>query len=778
MFNSVKAKIYLIAGIPLLVVMFFIFTSISDKYAVMQAMAQLGPTTKLGIYIGDFVHETQKERGATAGLLGGNERFASALAQQRKLTNEKRAELTAYLSSFDKTAYGRNFERLLDTAVSEMNRIDGIRTSVDSRSIAAKEAIGFYTNHNRVMLDVVQGTVRLANHAEISQLRSAYISFMQGKERAGVERAVMSSVFAADQFSDGNFTKFSELVTIQNTYLDVFQSSASVEQLRFFEQQMSDPSVLEVQRMRDIASLKIEGLEKASLLTELNQLLGYGGMIYQFKNYVLRGAPKYAQTFLSQFDEVTKRIDDFESMPSATAQEKAEMAVIRDVVAQYRTALDLVRDMYQSGATSEQVDRAVKIADGPAIASLRALEEGAKLGGFGVDAKHWFDTITTKINKLKAVEDSVANDLSNRGDELSSVAQSGLLMVLVLGAGIMVAILAMVHFTSRGILLALAAAVSVAERIASGDLSGKVVVDRDDELGKLQQAMSLMRDKLVDMFSGISGAANELSNAAEDMATVINQTSAGIQRQQAETEQVATAMNQMAATVDEVAGSASNAAEGAHEADRAAQDGQRVVDETIGVVEHVAASVESNADVVRKVNEDSNKIGVVLDVIRGIAEQTNLLALNAAIEAARAGEHGRGFAVVADEVRTLASRTQESTQEIQSMIEGLQVGAKDAVEAMDKGAAQARDGAAKAAEAREALAAITATVGSINDMNSQIASASEEQSAVAKEIDRSVVNISQIAQETSQGADRLSSASQTLAGLSVNLKRMVSEFKF
>jgi len=776
--NSVKSKIYLIAGIPLLVALLFMANAIVEKYSVMTEMETLEPTTQLGIHIGALVHETQKERGATAGLLSsGDERFAKALIEQRKLTDEKRAALRDYLAGFDRSVYEDRFLNVLDAAITELDKMDGIRSQIDAKSISTKEAIGYYTGHNTAMLNVVQATVEIATNAEISQLRSAYVNFMQGKERAGIERAVMSTVFGADEFKGSNFTKFLELTTIQDTYLKVFSSLALPSQLSFFNEQMADPSIAEVQRMRDVASSKIRNIEKAHMLADLNEEFGYGGAIHQFNNYILRGDEKYRQAAANKLADVLEVIETYEKHPQTSAEEKGLLATIAGVVKQYQAALPKIHSLLLTGVSATEIERQVRISDDAALKALVGLEKGAAMGHFGIDAKYWFDTITKKINHLKAVEDRLASDLGSRGGELYGEAQAALWTIIIVAVAVVVAILATVIFVSRGIINGMAQSVTVAERIAAGDLSAEVVVDRKDELGQLQQAMSTMRDTLVQMIISISSAADQVSGAAQDMSAITAQTSAGIQKQQAETEQVATAMNQMAATVDEVANSAANAAEGAKEADQAAQTGQQVVDDTIRVVEQVAGSVESNVEVVRQVNEDSKRIGMVLDVIRDIAEQTNLLALNAAIEAARAGEHGRGFAVVADEVRTLASRTQESTEEIQNMIQGLQHGASAAVEAMEEGASQAREGSAKAAGAREALEAITRTVATINDMNSQIASASEEQSAVAKEIDGRVANISHVAMETSEGAEHLSEASRNLEALSVNLKQMLTEFK-
>lgn len=323
---------------------------------------------------------------------------------------------------------------------------------------------------------------------------------------------------------------------------------------------------------------------------------------------------------------------------------------------------------------------------------------------------------------------------------------------------------------------------SVVERIrdiaeGEGDLTLKLDERSNDELGELAKWFNVFVSKLRHMIQDINGYASQLTDSAEHMSSVTQQTTIGVKRQQSETDQVATAMNQMSATVQEVARNASAAAGAANEADTEANKGKGVVKETISAIDSLAAEVEKAAQVIQKLEEDSNGIGVVLDVIRGIAEQTNLLALNAAIEAARAGEQGRGFAVVADEVRTLAQRTQHSTQEIRSIIERLQSGAKDAVEVMVQGKTQASRSVEQAAKAGLSLDAITDVVTTITDMNTQIASAAEEHSSVAEEINRNVVNISEVANRTANDATEVAQSTQQLSKLADDLQSLLSHFK-
>lgn len=271
--------------------------------------------------------------------------------------------------------------------------------------------------------------------------------------------------------------------------------------------------------------------------------------------------------------------------------------------------------------------------------------------------------------------------------------------------------------------------------------------------------------------------AMHLSTATEKMQAQSDYARQGVTRQQLETDQIATAINQMTATVQEVARNANDAAMAANQADEEANNGKNVVSKTVQSIQTLAANVEAAADVIQKLEVDTSEIGTVIDVIKGIADQTNLLALNAAIEAARAGEQGRGFAVVADEVRTLASRTQESTEEINAMIEKLQASVKKAVTTMETGRQQAHNGVEQASLAGQSLTAITRSVATISDMNTQIASAAEEQSKVAEEINRNVVNISQVADETATNVSQVADQSNQLGNLANALNAEVQRFK-
>lgn len=315
-----------------------------------------------------------------------------------------------------------------------------------------------------------------------------------------------------------------------------------------------------------------------------------------------------------------------------------------------------------------------------------------------------------------------------------------------------------------------------ARRVVDNPLGQYVYTRRRDEYGEIDFAMRMLEAEAGAAVGRVADSAEKLSRDASEMVASVEMARQEILQQQAETDQVATAVNEMAASIQEVARNAQNAADAADEANASAQGGHRVVSSTREAIAELSAEVERATDVIQALEKSSTDISAVLDVIRGIAEQTNLLALNAAIEAARAGEQGRGFAVVADEVRNLASRTQDSTREIQSMIESLQEGARSAVEVMGQSRSKAEGSVMRAAEAAEALESITTGVRTITDMSAQIATAVEEQSAVGEEISRSVTNIRQSSDANAESSLRIENAAGRVAEFSTELQALANQF--
>jgi methyl-accepting chemotaxis protein len=383
------------------------------------------------------------------------------------------------------------------------------------------------------------------------------------------------------------------------------------------------------------------------------------------------------------------------------------------------------------------------------------------------------DLMGVQINQLIAINKKDATDAATVSKGQYDKANVGVIAVSII-AVLMTVILA--WLLTRSIVSPLARAVRAAEEIAAGDLTRAIHVDGTDEAAHLLRALSTMQRNLRQTLELIAGSSTQLASAAEELSVVTEQSSRGLQQQNNEIEQAATAVNQMTAAVEEVARNAVSTSEASQQSNQTARQGRDRVVETVKSIQDMTQQIQATSGLVEGLATQGRDIGKVLDVIRSIAEQTNLLALNAAIEAARAGEAGRGFAVVADEVRALAHRTAQSTTEIEQMVAGIQTRTGEAVQSMSRNTESTRTTLGLASSAGDALELITEAIAQINERNLVIASASEEQAQVSKEVDRNLVNIRDLAAQTSAGANQTSAASHELSRLAVDLKAMVSRF--
>lgn len=386
-------------------------------------------------------------------------------------------------------------------------------------------------------------------------------------------------------------------------------------------------------------------------------------------------------------------------------------------------------------------------------------------------ARHEMKSQTDEISHLGM---TLTRDQDARREEQTVRAYVTQLTVAVLA--LLIGLLA-AWLITRQITRPLADTLAVVRNIAAGNLTDHRRIERRDEIGALQQGVMGMAATLRELIGGIRDSVTQMASAAEQLSAITEQTSVGMNAQKVETDQVATAMHEMAATVQEVARNAEDASRAATDADREARAGDSVVSEAITQIERLSEEMLRSSGAMAKLESESNRIGGVMDVIKAVADQTNLLALNAAIEAARAGEAGRGFAVVADEVRSLAQRTQKSTEEIEQLVAGLQQGTQQAAVAMRNSHSLTESGVGLTRQAGLALNGITTKVSNIQAMNQQIAAAAEQQSAVAEEISRSVVNVRDISEQTATASDETAASSTELARLGNELQAMVSRFR-
>ncbi|MFB3303334.1 methyl-accepting chemotaxis protein [Pseudomonas sp. AMR01] len=425
-----------------------------------------------------------------------------------------------------------------------------------------------------------------------------------------------------------------------------------------------------------------------------------------------------------------------------------------DELSRSYTAYQLIQDKYLSLISSGLLDEAVKISSEEMKLSADAVERDIK------------NLIERNNNKAK-----VAGEEATHIYEQAKIIVGGFIVLSTLAA----IVLALMY--TRSVANPVSQSLAIAERIAKNDLSEVIEVEGHDEVARLMLALKAMQQGLRGTLVQISDSSNQLASTSEEMHAVTEDANKGMMRQNNEVEMAATAVTEMSAAVEEVARNASAASEAASRSNSAALDGRARVDETVHAITLMVGNVENASQEVQGLAVMATDISKVLDVIRAIAEQTNLLALNAAIEAARAGDAGRGFAVVADEVRALAHRTQQSTSEIEQMISSIQKGTGAAVSAMTQTNGQAQRTLDTAQGAGSALVEITESIDNITERNVLIATASEEQAQVAREVDRSLISIRDLSNQASEGSSQTAIATSELTKLAVELNRLVKQFQ-
>ncbi|KPC50307.1 Methyl-accepting chemotaxis protein [Pseudomonas amygdali pv. morsprunorum] len=633
----------------------------------------------------------------------------------------------------------------------------GLSKSLANASVSLKLAIGFGLVllmtlmisatgwfSNQALIDRGDRVTAIAQVNELTlQLRINRMSYeaLYNAETAAQVRSTLDQLDAALQ-SARNLLRSPE-----NLQLLDAQTQATRDYRQSFEDMSKAIETREASRSQmgenaDKAVDQADRIEaellKADNILAFNGIVGVSKLIqqarFQVRGYTYSGRPDFEKDANKAIDDAVTGINTLAGDISSDYSPMLQQAIAG--LNGYRAAVGKYRDAQ--------------------AASKAALEKMTTLG----------------VSMLDTSNDLIIRQNKSRdADSAKSVTMIAAATALALVLSILAA-----WVITRQITTPLQETLEVVERVASGDLSRNLKVDRKDELGKLQATIQRMTVSLRELVGGIRDGVTQIASAAEELSAVTEQTSAGVNSQKVETDQVATAMHEMTATVQEVARNAEEASEAAVAADRQARDGERVVNEAIAQIERLASAVGNSSEAMGALKQESDKIGSVLDVIKSVAEQTNLLALNAAIEAARAGEAGRGFAVVADEVRSLAQRTQKSTEEIEALIAGLQSGTQQATTVMDSSRELSTSSVELTRRAGGSLESITKTVSAIQAMNQQIAAAAEEQSATAEEINRSIINVRDVSEQTSAASEETAASSVELARLGNHLQLLVSRF--
>ncbi len=781
MFKKISVKSQLIFFVVFVVIAFSVVSirQIYHDYEKSRDFASLEKTVILSTKISSLVHELQKERGASAGYLGSKgKKFKDTLKKQRVLTDEKLAKLTSYLSKVDLAKINPLMNKPVQEAMGKFKYLNEIRSKVDTLSIKTSKVIAYYSYINAKLLNSISLIATKSRSPKITQEIFAYTNFLLAKERAGIERAVGANTLARGSFAYGMYVKFNNLIAAQKSYMENFLRYASPQAKKYYHKLMKAKCVREVDRIRGVL---LESYKKKLIISQLKEVVGYGGFIHNFKNYIIRGKKKYSDKVVKQYEKIIKLINEYENLKYVSKREKELLNTIKIVFKKYESGLPAVVSANENGLSIKELDKIVKVNDTPAIKALNKLSNSF----FTNDSEYWFKVMTQKINLLKKIDDFLAKELLNSISIEKSETKSSFIFSLVLYIGFILLFLTIaklivsnIHASlkkfEKGLLLFFGYLNKEHNNVEFIDIDGeneiaamakvvnenikktKILLEEDTKLiEEVKNIAAKVRDGYIrqSIYSSTSNAElNELKNIFNDMLSNIadkvcddiNLIQEALQKYQGldftfqiqnAKGETAKGLNHLAQIIRDILktnsinGNTLNQSADILKDDinKLANISDRIVsllNSTAALTNEATKGLHDSSEQSLEVNERANEIKSVVQVIQDIADQTNLLALNAAIEAARAGEHGRGFAVVADEVRKLAERTQKSLAEVNSTIQIL---------------------AQSVSEVVENIAQRVEEINKINESMSEIESVSQENVEVAQKIENVTKEITDIA---------------------------------
>ena len=651
---------------------------------------------------------------------------------------------------------------ILTSVISLLN----LNTISDSTSQQNQLAIPTLKGSNKLSLQLGQmanSTLKGYYQADLALLAENLTSYQSIKSQFTPAFKQLKTLVQNESNLLNNLNKATQVLTsFEKEAQDVFDNrKASIEQKNILSDKVGD---LE-EKADDAVTLLLDLADHRLADTKLQRAISLSEQLENQFNAIVSSSLEYRDTLSDDTAELIKSEISFslQNAKSSVDDIKAELSMYKldDTAEELADSFSSIEELLSADTGILFHKNAQLTANRKANEMLKAVEEN-----------------TTKITKILDTQVDLANQATLAASELvkSSVSSGNSQTTLIAIISIIIAVV-IARFTLISITRPLSRVNDMLNIVASGDLSHKLDESGQDEFAQLSKNCNLLIDSLRNLIESIVNRSSQLAAAAEQTSAVTAESTTAIEEQRNQVEQAASATTEMSSTSQSVLASANDALGEIKHADEEAERVKTISVRNRDTIEQLANEVDSAAQVINQLQQDSASIGGILDVIRGIAEQTNLLALNAAIEAARAGEQGRGFAVVADEVRTLASRTQESTSEIQTMIESLQTGAGKAVTVMDTGKSKAADCVSQSEEADKALETITHAVHEAFDRSSQIATAAEEQSVVAHEISENLESIVAIAEQTTAGSQQTAASSSEVAKLSEELQQSVQEFK-
>lgn len=656
---TIKTKVLAALVIPMAALLFYSFVSTISEYRTYSGMKTVRTMVQVSSSVSRLVHDMQKERGMTAGYIGsGGSKFSSEIKTQRTETDARLKEL----GSFVRDNSGRipsEVLQILESVIGSLGRLSDIRSQVDDLKISASDAIGYYTGNNAKLLSSIEKVSVMTDSAVISRMMQSYTGFLEAKERAGIERAVLTNTFTRDSFGEGMYEKFISLVTQQDTYISLFRGLAEKSMIEAYDASASDPSFAGVQSMRDTAMQK------------------------------------------------------------------------------------------------------------------------AKEGGFGIDAEEWFSTITKKINALKKIDDEIALKIDDRASELLSSARNILIFNLILMVLSLSAMFGLLYIIIVPVLGNIRRLISLTAELNSGeaDLTRRIRVDSKDEIKDLADNVNTFIAGIEKIVVEVKETSDTLASSSAELSATAEQLSGTFAEQTGQVNDIASAMEEMNVTSRSINDHISDVRSVTENAYAYTSQGSRQLGSAISTIMSIKESTNTLSDTIGRLNVSSGKIEDIVGSISDIADQTNLLALNAAIEAARAGEHGRGFAVVADEVRKLAERTQSATGEIGSIINNLQKESSRASDDMGIALTQVDSGVKTMLTTSTFFDRIVTSVSQMSDMNNVIETSIKEQVQAIDNINDNAQTISAGIEQSSHALAEISRTVSDLERQSEELMSIMGQFK-